>query len=166
MSFQTIASKRRFTLPFTVLVAAVALVGCNTFEGAGEDLASAGRGIERAVDGNTDGPYVTQRVNMRAGPGEDFPKVALIKGRERVTVYGCSARRNWCDVNWDGTRGWVSSRYIHYRDGKRHMTINNYEKNAPIQTVSFNFGYWDSHYSARPWYSERASMERRHRVDF
>jgi uncharacterized protein YraI/predicted small secreted protein len=166
MSFSPRSQKYLANMPIAALVAAMALAGCNTIEGAGQDLASAGRGIERAADGNDNGPYVTQRVNMRAGPSQDFPQVDVVKSRASVTVHGCLARRDWCDVSWNGSRGWVSSRYIQFRDGKRNMSVSNYDKRGNVQTVRFTYDYWDSYYTARPWYNERAAWERRRRPDF
>ncbi len=42
--------KVRLTLFFSLLSMVLALGGCNTMEGAGQDLKAAGKGIERSAD--------------------------------------------------------------------------------------------------------------------
>ncbi len=65
--------------------------------------------------------YVTQDVsfdllNMRTGPGTQYPIVTAIpKGATGLQVGRCqtpqdaSSRFPWCQVNWQGQSGWVSS---------------------------------------------------------
>jgi predicted small secreted protein len=46
--------KARVTLAIALLAMLLTTVGCNTMEGAGEDLSAAGRGIERSADREKD----------------------------------------------------------------------------------------------------------------
>lgn len=52
------------------------------------------------------------RLNLRAGPGMDFPKLGLLDRNEEVEKVG--EAENWYQirVKRDGTLGWVSSEYL------------------------------------------------------
>jgi uncharacterized protein YraI len=52
------------------------------------------------------------RLNLRAGPGMDFPKLGLLERNEEVEKLG--EAENWYQVRVrrDGTLGWVSSEYL------------------------------------------------------
>jgi hypothetical protein len=52
------------------------------------------------------------RLNLRAGPGMDFPKLGLLERNEEVEKIG--EAENWYQVRVkrDGTLGWVSSEYL------------------------------------------------------
>ena len=98
----------------------------------------------------------TTNVNLRAGPSTAYPPVNVVRGGEAVRVYGCLANRAWCDVDFYGQRGWMSSNYLAYvRDGRRYTgervvgTIG-----APVVTYSFG-RYWDDHYRDRDFYRDR-----------
>lgn len=49
-----------------------------------------------------------QGVNIRTGPGGQFPVVGILRGSELVGLAGCSP--HWCQLG-DG-RGWVSRQYL------------------------------------------------------
>ncbi len=89
---------------------------------------------------------ITSSVNMRAGPGREFPIVTWLRQGQRVNVVGCMAGRPWCDVAWGRRRGWV------------HRTYLGGMPRGRIPTVTFSVGrYWDAHYRSSPWYSSRSA---------
>lgn len=151
-------------LPFTAFFGVIALTGCNTFQGAGQDIASVGRAVESAADGGQNA-YVTQRVYIRGGPSANFPRVGSVVRGNSVNVHGCLARRDWCDVTWNGRRGWVSANYINFRDGDRRLRLAEYDSRRSLNTVQFNYSYWDSNYISQPWYKDKRSYQRRYRYD-
>jgi len=165
MTLSLFSGKHGAFLPSTAFFAMIALTGCNTFEGAGQDIASVGRGIERTADGTPHNAYVTQRINLRGGPGVNFPRVDSIRRGDSINVHGCLSRRDWCDVSANGMRGWVSASYISFRDGNRRMRLSEYDSRKNLDTVRFNYSYWDSNYSSQPWYKDKASWQRRYRYD-
>ena len=63
--------------------------------------------------------YTTADVNMREGPGSRYAVITVIPAGELVYVHECPS--NWCDVAWNGYRGYVYSRYLsgsgEYLDG-------------------------------------------------
>ena len=47
-------------------------------------------------------------VNLRAGPGANYPLVASLAPGQPLQVMGCTAGYGWCDVVLpDGLRGWL-----------------------------------------------------------
>ncbi|WP_428644691.1 SH3 domain-containing protein [Roseibium sp.] len=53
-------------------------------------------------------------LNYRAGPGTNYQVVGTIPQGGLVTVYQCSESYNWCDIDYAGSRGWASSKYLTY----------------------------------------------------
>jgi uncharacterized protein YraI len=58
--------------------------------------------------------YTTANLNMRAGPGTNYPVVATVPHGGGVTVFGCTADFTWCDAAFANVKGWVSGRYLSY----------------------------------------------------
>lgn len=56
--------------------------------------------------------YSTSRLNLRGGPGEEFPVVGIMEKNVTVEVTGCLADWSWCVVNVSGVPGWVSAKYV------------------------------------------------------
>ena len=98
----------------------------------------------------------TTNVNLRAGPSTAYPPVNVVRGGEDVEVYGCLANRSWCDVDFYGQRGWMSSNYLAFvRGGQRYTGPRSVEYlDAPVITYSFG-RYWDDHYRGRDFYRDR-----------
>ncbi|MBO0903413.1 SH3 domain-containing protein [Jiella sonneratiae] len=127
------------------LLAATALIGALTLP-AGAALAS-----EIAV--------ATTDVNLRAGPSTDYPVVDTLIAGERLRVFGCLQTRSWCDVRFQGQRGWISANYIALRgDGYAgYHDFNPYS--APVITFSVD-SYWRDHYASRNFYRDRDRYRR------
>jgi uncharacterized protein YraI len=100
---------------------------------------------------------VTVSVGMRAGPGPGFPMVDRIPGGSHVNIHGCLRGGAWCDVSWEGDRGWVSSQYLEYLYRNRYVYLPDYVDVVDVPVVPFALSsYWSSYYSGRPWYHRRA----------
>jgi uncharacterized protein YraI len=108
----------------------------------------------------------TADVNMRAGPGTEFPVVATIPDHARLEVLGCLDDRDWCDVAWSGNRGWVAASYLNYFYNNSYVYLPDYFDTVDVPIVTFSFGpYWRRYYAHRPWYHHRsrwADVWRRH----
>ena len=50
-------------------------------------------------------------LNVRYGPGHDFPVVDVLYPGEAVNVETCRSN-GWCFIDHRGPGGWVSSRYL------------------------------------------------------
>jgi len=49
-------------------------------------------------------------VNVRAGPGSQYPVIGAIAAGQSIGITGCINGGRWCQVN--GGEGWVSSRFL------------------------------------------------------
>lgn len=96
----------------------------------------------------------TTNLNLRAGPGTEYPVVDTLPEGARLRIRGCISGYNWCDVVWHGERGWAQGDYLAalYR-GHRVVVIDE----GPViglPIISFNIRtYWRSHYRHRHFYA-------------
>ena len=51
-------------------------------------------------------------MNMRAGPGTDFDRVAQVPAGTTVTALGCNADDTWVVVEYEGTYGWLTKEFL------------------------------------------------------
>ncbi len=90
----------------------------------------------------------TGNVNLRAGPGINYPLVGKIPARADLQVEGCLEGWSWCNVFWQGAYGWVAGRFVapvRGHDGRHSIPIATYDMR----------GYWDEHYQSMPFYHDR-----------
>lgn len=100
--------------------------------------------------------YISTSVNLRAGPREGYPVVAVLPQGATVDVYGCLNDYSWCDVAFDGDRGWVYSDYLDEYYDDRRVPIIQYGPAIGVAIVTFGLvDYWGAHYPRRPWYHDR-----------
>ena len=100
--------------------------------------------------------FATGNVNLRAGPGTGYPQVVVVPNGAPVEIFGCLQGYGWCDVGFNGVRGWVSSGYLQYLYEGRRVPFTQYYGRAGVPVVGFTFGdYWGEHYRDRPWFADR-----------
>jgi uncharacterized protein YraI len=108
--------------------------------------------------------FATADVNLRGGPGTNYPVIDVIPDNARVTIYGCIRGRSWCDVSYAGARGWMSENYLqaNYRSRRVPLEPRVY-RYLGIPGITFSFGnYWNRHYRDRPFYHNRHRWDPRH----
>lgn len=106
--------------------------------------------------------YATANVNMRSGPSTGYPAVTVIPVGAPVTIYGCMSSVNWCDVVFDGGRGWVSGNYVQaaYRSSRTYVAPD-YYSGMGIPLVTFDVDrYWGTYYRDRNFYRDRDRWRR------
>jgi uncharacterized protein YraI len=99
--------------------------------------------------------FTTADVNMRAGPGAQYPIITTVPAGAGVTIYGCVRGWRWCDTNWRGIRGWVSARFLEAAYRGDRVLLPAYGVVIGVPIIAFGLDYWDDHYRDRPWYRER-----------
>lgn len=68
-------------------------------------------------------PAITQSaVNMRAGPGTQYPVVTTLPARAAVDVAGCDG--SWCQVSWNGADGYVNAGYLQMAGGPGPVAVS------------------------------------------
>lgn len=57
--------------------------------------------------------YTTLALNLRAGPGTNYPVLLSMPANSMVYVFYCGdVSQPWCYVNFNGYEGWASARYL------------------------------------------------------
>ncbi|WP_336279609.1 SH3 domain-containing protein [Bartonella sp. CB175] len=59
---------------------------------------------------------------LRTGPAKTYKTIAIVPAGEKVRINGCLSNKSWCALQYKGSIGWASARYLN---------VNN------IPTVSF-----------------------------
>ncbi|MGH6735683.1 MAG: DUF6600 domain-containing protein [Methyloceanibacter sp.] len=95
-------------------------------------------------------------VNLRAGPGTQYPVIVTVPAEAPITILGCLPDYTWCDTVFHDSRGWMSSIYLSgYYEGS-YYSLGDYAPRLGYQTVTFDVeAYWDAYYRDEPFYGER-----------
>lgn len=101
--------------------------------------------------------YPITNVNLRAGPGTEYPVILTVPAEAPIAILGCLPDYTWCDSVFEDYRGWMRSIYLSgYYEGEYYL-LRDWAPDLGYQTVTFNVGaYWDSYYRDQPFYGERA----------
>lgn len=75
---------------------------------------------QQAVIANAD-------LNVRSGPGDDYPVVDRIALDSEVLLLGCMEASEWCQVSYGNGEGWVSSDYLLAAADEADMPVVIYE---------------------------------------
>ena len=100
--------------------------------------------------------FVAADLDLRSGPGEEYPPVVTLPAGAPVVVHGCLEAWSWCDVSWEDARGWVAGSYLAYEQLGQRVPVAQVAPTIGLPIIAFSLGsYWDHHYRGRPWYRER-----------
>jgi uncharacterized protein YraI len=94
---------------------------------------------------------VTTDLNLRAGPAPNFPIVAVIPANATIQLYGCDAALQWCDVGFEGQRGWSYAAYLTYQN----TVIPQVQTGLPPTATFEPEAYWAANYTNMPFYADR-----------
>src|SRR5579884_4162128 len=82
-------------------------------------------GLPTAAMADRPGFTVTD-LNLRAGPGYQFPVVDRLPAGAHVRIEGCLPGYRWCDVVWRGEYGWVRGRELAFLYNGRRVVVFDY----------------------------------------
>lgn len=103
------------------------------------------------------GAVASTDLNMRAGPGPEYPVVGGIQaGDPGVQIIGCTQSGLWCDVTYDGDRGWAYARYLSVDVGGQQVSVPELAGRVTVPTATYEAStYFDQNYRDRPVYAQR-----------
>ena len=126
--------------------------------GAAVAIATWAGAMQSPVEAQTPRPngYPVTNVNLRAGPGTYYPAILVVPARAPISILGCLGDYTWCDVIFQGNRGWMRSIYLQGWYRGYYYSLRDYAPRLGYRVVSFDIGrYWDSNYRERPFYGDR-----------
>ncbi|MBZ9770817.1 DUF1236 domain-containing protein [Mesorhizobium sp. CA6] len=75
-------------------------------------------------------------LNVRAGPGPQYPVIGVLAAGQSATLTGCIANSKWCTIAEAGGNGWVYSDYVTGDFGGSRVVLTRRPANAGIAVVS------------------------------
>jgi len=109
-----------------------------------------------------DNAVTAQSVGVYAGPDDSYPVVAQLDADTPLQVMGCLNDWSWCDVRFEGDRGWVYAPDISYDYEGGYVPFYTYAPSFGIPVTTFSIDtYWGNYYHTRPWYGQRAEWVER-----
>lgn len=66
----------------------------------------------------------TTSLNIRTGPGPEYPVTGAIPDNGQATVTGCIQGSLWCQVTYNGKQGWAYSQYMMAGSGAQAVMVN------------------------------------------
>ncbi|ANT49066.1 DUF1236 domain-containing protein [Mesorhizobium amorphae] len=97
---------------------------------AGALVAMSGAALaETAVSAVTD-------LNVRAGPGPQYPVIGVLAAGQSATLQGCIANSKWCTIAEANGQGWVYSDYVTADFGGNQVVLTRRPVDADIQVVT------------------------------
>ncbi|ESR23244.1 DUF1236 domain-containing protein [Lutibaculum baratangense] len=104
------------------------------------------------VAAQAESAYTTSALNVRAGPGPEYPIVTALPVDADVEIYACLEGRTWCDVTAASARGWVSGESLAYSSDGAIVA----EARVEVPVASYDTAtYWDQYYADRDFYAQR-----------
>ncbi|ODS03483.1 hypothetical protein AUC71_09430 [Methyloceanibacter marginalis] len=120
-----------------------------------------GAGFATSAAAQEPNGYPITDVNLRAGPGTEYPVILTVPADAPITILGCLPDYSWCDSVFENYRGWMSAVYLSgYSEGDYYL-LRDYAPDLGYQRVTFNIdAYWDSYYRDEPFYGNRGRWAR------
>ncbi|QRM50096.1 DUF1236 domain-containing protein [Rhizobium sp. BG6] len=76
-------------------------------------------------------------LNVRAGPGTQYPSVGVATRGSQTLLDGCVAGSNWCRVDVNGMRGWVYAQYLQVDQGGAQVVVDQNRDDLGVPVVTY-----------------------------
>ncbi|MCA1367722.1 DUF1236 domain-containing protein [Bradyrhizobium sp. BRP14] len=76
-------------------------------------------------------------LNVRAGPGPQYPIVGLAARGSTAVLEGCIQGSNWCRVNVGGVAGWAYAKYLATGSGGSTVVISERRAELGVPVVTY-----------------------------
>lgn len=74
-------------------------------------------------------------LNVRAGPGPQYPVIGVLAAGQSATLEGCIANSKWCTIAETNGRGWIYSDYVTADFGGNAVVLTRRPADAGIAVV-------------------------------
>ena len=99
--------------------------------------------------------YPLSNVNLRAGPGTDYPVIVTVQPQAPISILGCLGDYTWCDVTFGYSRGWMKSIYLSGLYQGYYYPLRDYAPRLGYSVIDFDINkYWSAYYRDRPFYQD------------
>ncbi|PWJ82243.1 SH3 domain-containing protein [Pseudaminobacter salicylatoxidans] len=75
-------------------------------------------------------------LNVRAGPGPQYPIIGLLAAGQRATLNGCLENSKWCTIAEAQGQGWVYSDYVTAEFGGSQVILTQRPANSGVAIVA------------------------------
>ena len=104
--------------------------------------------------------YVVEGVNLRAGPGVEYPLVAPLPDGTPAEIFGCLDGWTWCDIAVNGpeggVRGWAAGARLQLAADGQAVALPEYGPQFGLPVIGFDVdNYWGRYYRREPWFGDR-----------
>ncbi len=76
-------------------------------------------------------------LNVRAGPGPQYPAVGLATRGSTAVLDGCIEGSRWCRVDVNGMRGWVYADYLQMDYGGNQVIVEEHRAEIGVPVVTY-----------------------------
>lgn len=68
--------------------------------------------------------YSTAHLNLRSGPGTQYPIIGVMEYNVRSQITGCIADYSWCAITVAGLSGWAAAEYLVVDEGGAILKVD------------------------------------------
>lgn len=79
--------------------------------------------------------YATVHLNIRSGPGEQYPIVGEMRWNSHGEVSGCVADYSWCHISTENGIGWAAGQYLIENTSRGTETLQQFGAQSGIPVV-------------------------------
>src|SRR5450830_984809 len=76
-------------------------------------------------------------LNIRSGPGPEYPVIGFIQAQDPVTMIGCIEGSLWCQITHKGKGGWAYSKYLATQSAGNRVIISERRPGVVVPTVTY-----------------------------
>jgi uncharacterized protein YraI len=76
-------------------------------------------------------------LNIRSGPGPEYPVIGVIQTQEPVTMIGCIEGSLWGQITYKGKEGWAYSQYLATQSAGNRVIISERRPDVVVPTVTY-----------------------------
>ncbi|WP_028748866.1 DUF1236 domain-containing protein [Rhizobium mesoamericanum] len=76
-------------------------------------------------------------LNVRAGPGPQYPSIAIATRGSQAMLDGCVQGSRWCRVNVNGVHGWVYAQYLQVEQAGNRVIVEQHQADLGVPVVTY-----------------------------